>query len=174
MPLSPLRLRNLLEHPDVRSFALRDTGAALTDRELKQQYQERRRRKTAASIADSVLSKIASADPYREYAADVQEQHGLHGEDAVRRIISKAQAEEVLSALDNASNKQTLMGLGGGLAGSAVGGLGGALTSALWKGKEHARSGALWGILPGAVAGYVGLKNWQQRREIADILRERQ
>jgi hypothetical protein len=129
--------------------------------------------KTASDLADAVLLRCKYAainqDELRELANDLQKQVQLYGPDS----ISQNNLRESLKPLTQDSSKQTLMGLGGGLAGGIAGSLGGAaLSRTLW-GKPHTRFGALMGLVPGTLSGYALGKQWQQRRELSDILREK-
>ena len=140
---------------------------------LAEQMHGEEEEKTASHVADRVLlrCKLASlnSDELDELAKDLQKQVQVHGPGTVQqRELRKA-----LKVVQQESNRQTFAGLGGGVLGGAAGSAGGAILMALLRGREHARLGAGLGIAPGAIAGFFGGKQLQQRRELADVLRDK-
>lgn len=133
--------------------------------------------KKAGDLATEVLwrCKLASLsnDELSELAKDLQEQVAVHGPEATSGILPNKALRKALQDVQQESSRQTLMGLGGGAAGGLLGGAAGALAMGITKGRQHAPVGGIMGALPGTLGGYVMGKRFQQRRELADRLREK-
>lgn len=133
--------------------------------------------KKSCDLAAEVLwrCKLASLsnDELSELVKDLQEQVAVHGPEAASGILPNKALRKALQDVQQESSRQTLMGLGGGAAGGLLGGVAGALAMGITKGRQHAPVGGIMGVLPGALGGYVMGKKFQQRRELADRLRER-
>jgi len=157
----------------------RDYVHFLAEQPLSNRWQpgNEKKEKTASQIADIVLGrcKIAnlSPDEWLDLSKDIQEQDLIRGSDATKDILPDKDIPGLLSQVRRGSRQQALMGLGGGAVGGLVGGTSGALIGALARGKKYAPISGLIGIAPGIIGGHAVGQQLQQRKELADLLREK-
>jgi hypothetical protein len=130
-------------------------------------------KKTASQIADEVLEKVSALQrkDVPELAEDLGTQMAVYGPEAAAGAVPSELLKRRIREIESGSDKQTLVGLGGGAAGGLLGGGFGALTTGLAKGKKFAPVGAVSAI-PGALLGYGYLKDLQRKRELKKALEE--
>lgn len=177
MPMIPISLERMVAQKLMRRMPIREYSHLLAEPLNERLLHEGPEEKTAADLADDVLlrCKLAalSQEELEELARDLQEQTAVHGPEAASGILPRKNLRSLLQDVQRESQKQTLMGLGGGALGGVAGGAGGALLAAIARGKQHALTGGLLGTIPGAIGGYVLGKRLQQHRELSDRLREK-
>lgn len=177
MPVTPRSLEDFFVKRIIRRVPVREYGRFGVESLHKNLSGSASEEKTAADLADEVLlrCKLAalSREELEELAHDLQEQAAVHGPDAASEVLPRKNLRSLLRDVQQESQHQTLMGLGGMVAGGVAGGAGGALLAALIRGKEHALPGGLTGMLPGSIGGYLLGKRFQQHRELSDRLREK-
>lgn len=126
--------------------------------------------KTASSIAESVLTKLAALHrklppaKHEEYVEDLANQMALGRKDVIPP--SAARLKEIL----HGTHGQSLAGVAGAAGGGLLGAGLGAASMAWRRGGRAAPLGLFMGI-PGGVSGYLYGKNLQRKKELREYIR---